>query len=680
MTTSIALADLTHTGQIIAANTVPLGISMIAAYAKDRLGERIDVSLFRYPDDLAAHLEAHAPRIVGFSNCSWNVELSHEFARRLKAARPATVIVFGGPNYPSTAEKRQAFLSEHAAIDFHVDGEGEAAFVALFEALEARGFDAKSIKRQRLEIANTDYLADGELVQGTMAPRLADLDQVPSPYLAGLNDKFFDDVLIPMMQTSRGCPYSCAFCHEGGRYFSKVRAASGERIAAELRYIAERAKAPDFVVVDSNFGILEQDLETCRAIAAMQDEHDWPRYVFVATAKNNKDRVVEAARLLPGTINPGAAVQSTNAAVLANIRRKNLPMEAVVDIAKVSEAHDANSFTEIILCLPGDTRGAHFQSVFDMVDLGINYVRMYQFMLLPGTEADTPEYRERFAMETRFRVLPRCFGRYRLFDDDFQVAEVEEICVANASMPFADYLECRSLNLTVEVFYNGSIFFELLQLLKRLDIAPSAFVSAVHERVGADDGLFAGLYGEYRAEEEKNLWRTPGDIRTFTAAEGVLGRYIEGEYGSNEIYAYRARFLFENMAEIHALAFDVARGLIREGGPGANAYEAYLDELEDYSLLRKADMLKPAKTAERDFSFDFAELARDNFAADPLGAARASPVRLRFAHDDWQTDTIAGYLAQYGTTINGLGRILLRANVKRLYRQTERVKRAAISA
>lgn len=667
----IALADLTHTGQIVAANTVPLGISLIAAYAQAKLGARADVELFRYPEDLSAALDHDLPDIVGFSNCSWNINLSYEFARRIKRASPKTVIVFGGPNYPTDPAKRCELLVERPAIDFHIDGEGEEAFVALLEALEAGGFDAAAFKAAQSLVPNTDYVVDGALVQGPMLPRMADVNAVPSPYLSGLNDKFFDDVLIPMIQTSRGCPYGCTFCHEGSLYFNKVKTFDPRRIEQELSYIAARVRAPDFIIVDSNFGMFEQDIATCHAIAKIQAQHEWPRYVFVATAKNHKERVVRAASILPGIMNPGAAVQSTNEAVLANVKRKNLPLQAVVDVAKTSEEQNANSFSEIILCLPGDTKEAHFQSIFDMVDLGINYVRMYQFMLLPGTEADTPEYRRRFGMQTKWRVLPRCFGRYRFRDETFETAEMEEICISNSTMSFEDYIACRSFDLTVEIFYNGGIFFELNQLLKRFGIKPSALLRRIHERIVEDRGLFAELYGNYQADELKNQWESRGEIERFFSAPGVYQKYIDGDYGSNEIYAYRALFLFRHMHEVHELAFESARDLVRRNGVGDNAYQQYLEELQDYSYKRKVDMLRTDAPSEGRYTFDFVRLAEGNFQDDPLDAQGDSSVRLAFAHDDWQKKAVAGYLAQYGDSINGLGRILLRSNVKRLYRQAD---------
>ena len=42
MTLKVCFVDLTHTGQLIAANTVPLGISYVATYAKQILQDEID--------------------------------------------------------------------------------------------------------------------------------------------------------------------------------------------------------------------------------------------------------------------------------------------------------------------------------------------------------------------------------------------------------------------------------------------------------------------------------------------------------------------------------------------------------------------------------------------------------------------------------------------------------------
>ena len=49
-----------------------------------------------------------------------------------------------------------------------------------------------------------------------------DLSQIPSPYLSNRLDEFLDGKLLPITQTNRGCPFTCTFCTEGQRYWTKV--------------------------------------------------------------------------------------------------------------------------------------------------------------------------------------------------------------------------------------------------------------------------------------------------------------------------------------------------------------------------------------------------------------------------------------------------------------------------
>ena len=54
-----------------------------------------------------------------------------------------------------------------------------------------------------------------KLITGKYLERIKDLDEIPSPYLNGMMDKFFDGKLTPFLETNRGCPFTCSFCHTG---------------------------------------------------------------------------------------------------------------------------------------------------------------------------------------------------------------------------------------------------------------------------------------------------------------------------------------------------------------------------------------------------------------------------------------------------------------------------------
>lgn len=681
-TLRISFSDLTHTGQVIASNTFPLGTSLVAAYALAKSSRPLDIELFKYPEDFAEYLQKGLPDIACFSNFSWNVRLSTHFALELKRRNPQIITVFGGPNYPLSEDEQSAFLHAHPEIDFYVWLEGEVAFLGLLNALHAVEDSAPALKAQRLALPGVHYLApDGTFIRTPNSARLKDLAEGDSPYQRGMMDKFFDESLIPMIQTNRGCPFQCTFCTEGQDYYNKVNRSSRSRVDVDLHYISERVKVPDLIIVDSNFGMFQEDLDTCRTLAALQDATGWPKHIHVSAGKNRKERVLEAASIVRGAINLSATIQSIDEHVLDLVKRKNIALNEIIDVGKQAERLGANSYSEIILCLPGDTLVSHYRSVFTMIDVGINFLRMYQLMMLPGSDLSSQVSRQKHDMLTRFRVLPRCFGEYQMLGEAQPVFEIEEICVQNNTMPYADYLTCRELNLTAELFYNSSTFRELMAFLTLKGIKSSSLVEASHEARMRTPEL-ATVYEGFRNETHTSLWETRSELEQFLAAPGVVRRYIDGELGSNELFKYRAMGFFHTQEALHRTIFDAARGLL-ETQAGLSALEdQFLQELERYCLLRKVDMLDTQKGFEQTFAFDFPGLESVSFQAHPEAFHR--PTHLRFEHVGEQKELIGSYIRQYGTTLNGLGRILLRSHVNKLYRHAsvagERTQELAQSA
>jgi len=672
MPVKVSFADLTHTGQIIATNTFPLGITYVAAYASQVLGEEIEFEVFKYPDDFSRYLETNTPRFACFTAYSWNVMLGHEYAKRIKEFSPDTVTVFGGPNFPANRSEQQEFLTKYGAIDCYFEFEGEIPFVEFFNAMKAVDFDWERFKADRTVVSNIRYLADGELVSGELAPKVAELDTLPSPYLSGLSDKFFDDVLIPLLQTTRGCPYSCTFCWEGGDYFQKTKQFSMARIKGELHYMADRIQnVPELEITDANFGIFKSDVETTLEIAAIKEQHPhgWPKSISSNPAKNNKQRTIQLVKMLGGAMSAKAALQTTDAQVLKLIKRKNVSLEAVMELAQSVEIPGIQSECELILCLEGDSKRAYFKSVFDMIDAPMTYLRTYQFILLPGTVSCSNATRAKFEMDTRFRVLPRCFGYYTFKGETFPVAEIEEIVIANNTMSYAEYQSCRDLGLTVEIFNNDSIFLDLALLLTRNGVSRSEFILAVYDEIVNGDGLLSKMYAEFRYEEQKNLARNLDDLESFVQSPGILQQYLDGEYGQNELYKYRALALTQQLEAVHLVAYETARSLLKQEGQYDDQLDQYLNELNEFSLMRKSSVMDTEQTQRRTFHFDFPLLMESNFTQDPFEHYRPEGVEVEVYHTEEQRNLINGFLGQYGTSLVGLGKILLRADMNRMYRK-----------
>lgn len=672
MSVKISFADLTHMGQVVAANFIPLGISYVAAYAQQELGDEINLDIFKYPDDLDDYLDSGFPQIACFSSYSWAVQLNYEFARRIKEISPGTITVFGGPNFPATNHEQQEFLESHPAIDCYVEFEGEKAVVALFNSLKTFNFDWSRFSHARTVTSNLRYLVDGELIAGNLEPKTRELDEYPSPYLNGLNDKFFDDMLIPVLQSTRGCPYTCTFCWEGGDYFQKTIRFSRERIDKELKYMADRINiVPDLCIVDANYGMFKEDVETARVIYDLKQNHphSWPKSIIGATAKNHKERTTEIVEILGEVIPPKASVQSTDDDILKAIRRKNVSLDAIMTMAKaVVQGVGGQSESEIILCLEGDSKRAHFKSVTDMLDAQMTFIRMYQCMLLPGTQSSLKENQAKYKMETRFRVLPRCFGEYNIQGHTIPVADIEEIVVANSTMPYQDYQDCRDFDLSVEIFNNDSILLDLVSFLVRHDVTRSEFILAAHDQIVNGEGVLPQLYTQFREEEKGNLWNTREELEIFIQQPGVIDRYIEGEYGTNELYKYRALAVFHHIEALHDVAYEVAKNLLKQREAYTDSVADYLSELRQFSLMRKRDILDTNQTKRQTFRYDFARLMENKFMIDPFEVYSPEGIEVEVYHSEKQLDLIGGYLNQYGDSLIGLGRILIRANMNRLYR------------
>src|SRR3990172_7357013 len=153
--------------------------------------------------------------IAAFSADVWNIRISLEIARRLKAANPDVLIVFGGPQVPDQPE---SFLRQHPFIDVAVHNEGERTFLHLLEAFPSRDWK---------DIPGISYLdRDQNIVRYPNGPRFRDLDEVPSPFLEGKFDALIEanpeENWIGLWETNRGCPFQCTLCDWGSATAAKV--------------------------------------------------------------------------------------------------------------------------------------------------------------------------------------------------------------------------------------------------------------------------------------------------------------------------------------------------------------------------------------------------------------------------------------------------------------------------
>ncbi len=323
----------------------------------------------------------------------------------------------------------------------------------------------------------------------------------------------------------------------------------------------------------------------------------------------------------------------------------------------------------MILCLPGDTKEAHFKTIFDLMECDINVIRSHQFIMLFGSESATNWSRENYALVTRFRVTPRTMAPYELFGRATYAPEIDEICVANNTMPFEDYIECRLFNLTVEIFYNYGIFQELMIHLRRHGVSIPDFILNIHNRILSKTYPLADIYDGFM-RETKELFETREELEDFLNQPGVKEKYLQGELGNNEQMMYRALAVFKHMDILHDTAFCAGREMLEQKSNLDEQGENYLRELATFSLLRKKDVLSVDGGIRKTFHFDFDGLQSCRFDADPLSFYRPNGINIEFDHSEKQKKLIKDYVKVYGLDNYGLGNILgTQSNVNNFYRR-----------
>ncbi len=204
-----------------------------------QLGHRVELvdSMFADgPQAIAAPLAASAPDVLVIydDNFNWLTKMclstmqraALDMIRRGRAAG-SRVVVCGS----DASDHRQRYLE--AGADAVLLGEGELTLGEVVAAFAAGSTDLSAIP-------GLAYLAGDQVVATARRPNLRDLDQLPSPAWDLVDLAPYERMWRERsgywslgMVSSRGCPYSCAWCAKpiwGSQYFAH----SPERVVADL--------------------------------------------------------------------------------------------------------------------------------------------------------------------------------------------------------------------------------------------------------------------------------------------------------------------------------------------------------------------------------------------------------------------------------------------------------------
>lgn len=348
-----------------------LGLRMIEAALKASCLEDLEVAVWDLhageADRIAAEVAAFDPDIVGFSAYLWSFPLFVDVARRLKRDDPRRLIVFGGPSARASMLAQPPFRGAAAAIDLLVINEGEETFV------EVVGLADRSDAALRLLRGVAVRDRAGRFVETPSRP-LADLGALASPYKMGLVQKGG----IGVLQTYRGCPFTCSFC-EWGTMESPKRVRGPDDLGEEFAGM-EAHGVGTALLVDAGLNL---NAGAFRNLARAADETGFlsQRGLIceVYPAKVRREHLDFLSKV--GRAYVGVGLQSFDNHVLANVERHYDEARFEETLRALGEV--AHLAVEIILGLPGDTP-ERFRHNFERARRLNATLRVYHCVVLPS--------------------------------------------------------------------------------------------------------------------------------------------------------------------------------------------------------------------------------------------------------------------------------------------------------
>ncbi|MBE7045480.1 MAG: DUF4080 domain-containing protein [Ruminococcaceae bacterium] len=328
-----------------------LSVRLLRAVAGGELLERsINDSVFSVAADIVKTGERH----ILFSCYLWNIAFVLKVCDILKKADSELLITLGGPEVSHRAE---VLLEAEKNIDHIICGEGETKIAEFIKNPPPRGvyrFDA-----------------------------VDDLDTIPFAYLPGELEQLSGRLIY--YETSRGCPYRCAFCLSAAT--DGVRYKSIDLVKKELMQFI-KAGVPLVKLVDRTFNA--DNRRACELVEFIKEHSKSTSFHFEVKAEAMSDALIDALVTAPeGMFQLEIGVQSTNPDTLARINRKNQFDRLCEVVKRLQKNPGIHLHLDLIAGLPGESLQEFQKSFCDIYALSPDDLQLGFLKKLSGTPIKT---------------------------------------------------------------------------------------------------------------------------------------------------------------------------------------------------------------------------------------------------------------------------------------------------
>lgn len=354
----------------------------------------IHISVAEYEDELVTQIIDQDPDVLGISCYMWNDKLTMYVAEQVKKLKPSIKIIAGGPAL--YYEQDISWFKKHWFIDALCEytGYGE---IFITDYLDGVPLD---------KIPFCVYPSSGlSFWKKSDASYNKREFKYPMPYSDNIEylERFPKDNDIKiLLDTSRGCPYSCTFCEWGGGTASKVVFKSLEEVMQELN-VAFNILKPSYVdILNANFGITEDDVQVAKKLTECHTIKYINVYGPTKSKKNNLKEIYDILLTANMLDDVKISIQHMDPTILKNIKRTDMAFDEQIQLFKdLREKHNNLLRIETMMGLPGETLDTYYSMTDDMTKSKWFEPMMHEWMLLPSAPAAKPEYMQEMQIKTK---------------------------------------------------------------------------------------------------------------------------------------------------------------------------------------------------------------------------------------------------------------------------------------
>ena len=313
-------------------------------------------------EDVLRDLFQRSPQLVGFSCYIWNISMIRALIADLALILPDTAIWLGGPEVSFDCGR---LLGELPQVKGIMRGEGEETFTELLKAYEdqeRRGGRFTELPDSILtQIPGLTFREKEGRICETQEREFLELDRIPFYYTHIPKEQM--EHRIVYYESSRGCPFSCAYCLSSVEKGLRFR--SLEKVFEELDWLIKQ-ETPQVKFVDRTF-----NCKKSRALAIwkyiMEKDRGITNFHFeIAADLLDEEELSLLEAMRPGLVQLEIGVQSTNQKTLKAIRRVTDLEKIRSRTERINRSHNIHQHLDLIAGLPYEDF-ASFQNSFNQV-------------------------------------------------------------------------------------------------------------------------------------------------------------------------------------------------------------------------------------------------------------------------------------------------------------------------